>query len=221
MRCRSPRGSRRWTPARRPAAFFAAMWPTFFIRVRPASRKAKPACMNITRIAGDEHPHGARRDVELSGSSSDLHLLQWLRPVRLCVTFSTGDVQTIPSPDSLPLRAASTIAATTASATSSSTTNVRTPSAGTGLEDPAAVLVRDAALAAVADRLDHRHPDVSGLVLDRVDHGLDALPDDDRLDLGHRTRLPSWTNEKTPGALPLRPRCLLPPPVLGGAKRAP
>ena len=31
--------------------FFAAMWPTFFIRVSPASRKAKPACMNSTRIA--------------------------------------------------------------------------------------------------------------------------------------------------------------------------
>ena len=31
--------------------FFAAMWPTFFMRVRPASRNANPACMNITRIA--------------------------------------------------------------------------------------------------------------------------------------------------------------------------
>src|SRR5205809_2171532 len=31
--------------------FFAAMCPAFFMRVRPASRKAKPACMNITRIA--------------------------------------------------------------------------------------------------------------------------------------------------------------------------
>src|SRR2546428_621348 len=27
------------------------MWPAFFIRVRPASRKAKPACMNMTRTA--------------------------------------------------------------------------------------------------------------------------------------------------------------------------
>ena len=27
------------------------MWAAFFIRVRPASRNAKPACMNITRIA--------------------------------------------------------------------------------------------------------------------------------------------------------------------------
>src|SRR5438094_398938 len=31
--------------------FLPAMWPAFFIRVRPASRKAKPACMNITRMA--------------------------------------------------------------------------------------------------------------------------------------------------------------------------
>src|SRR5436309_14497272 len=31
--------------------FFAATCPTFFIRVSPASRKAKPACMNITSTA--------------------------------------------------------------------------------------------------------------------------------------------------------------------------
>src|SRR5438093_350625 len=31
--------------------FLAAMWPTFFIRVSPASRNAKPACMNITSTA--------------------------------------------------------------------------------------------------------------------------------------------------------------------------
>src|SRR5436853_4797386 len=31
--------------------FFPAMWPAFFIRVSPASRKAKPACMNITSTA--------------------------------------------------------------------------------------------------------------------------------------------------------------------------
>src|ERR1041385_6682528 len=31
--------------------FFAATCPTFFIRVRPASRNAKPACMNITSTA--------------------------------------------------------------------------------------------------------------------------------------------------------------------------
>src|SRR5207249_6932804 len=31
--------------------FLPAMWPAFFIRVRPASRKANPACMNMTRTA--------------------------------------------------------------------------------------------------------------------------------------------------------------------------
>src|SRR5918992_5201354 len=35
----------------RTSTFLAAMWPAFFIRVSPASRNAKPACMNITRIA--------------------------------------------------------------------------------------------------------------------------------------------------------------------------
>src|SRR3982750_1083012 len=33
------------------STFFPAMWPAFFIRVRPASRNAKPACMNITSTA--------------------------------------------------------------------------------------------------------------------------------------------------------------------------
>src|SRR5690348_18046836 len=31
--------------------FLPAMCPAFFIRVRPASRKANPACMNITSTA--------------------------------------------------------------------------------------------------------------------------------------------------------------------------
>src|SRR5581483_4786018 len=31
--------------------FLPAIWPAFFIRVRPASRKANPACMNITSTA--------------------------------------------------------------------------------------------------------------------------------------------------------------------------
>src|SRR5689334_24801109 len=31
--------------------FLPAMWPAFFIRVRPASRKANPACMNMTSTA--------------------------------------------------------------------------------------------------------------------------------------------------------------------------
>src|SRR5579864_9337672 len=33
------------------STFLPAMWPAFFMRVSPASRKAKPACMNMTRTA--------------------------------------------------------------------------------------------------------------------------------------------------------------------------
>src|SRR5438477_1509843 len=33
------------------STFLPAMWPAFFIRVSPASRKSKPACMNMTSTA--------------------------------------------------------------------------------------------------------------------------------------------------------------------------
>src|SRR5439155_18080007 len=33
------------------STFLPAMWAAFFIRVSPASRKAKPACMNMTSTA--------------------------------------------------------------------------------------------------------------------------------------------------------------------------
>src|SRR6185437_13109731 len=78
-------------------------------------------------------------------------------------------------------------------------------------EDPAAVLVRDPALAAVPDRLEHGHADVARLALDRVDDRLDALPDDHRLDLDHGCP-PSSTHKKAPGLLPpRRPRLPAPP----------
>ena len=108
------------------------------------------------------------------------------RPVRLCVTLPTGVVQTSPSPDSLPL---------TAAADNRCDDGVRLVVVDdedeqrlrqeARLEHAAAVLVRDAALAPVADRLDHRHADVARLLLDRVDHRLDPLADHDRLDLRH------------------------------------
>ena len=82
------------------------MWPTFFIRVSPASRNAKPACMNMTSTAAK-----TTQIVDAAIASSLLlsdHLLQH-RPVRLCLTLQTGVVQTIPSPDSCPVRAVSTI----------------------------------------------------------------------------------------------------------------
>jgi len=62
------------------------------------------------------------------------------------------------------------------------------------LEDAAAVLVRDPALLAVADCLDHGHAHVPGRILDRVDHGLDALPYDYCLDFDHP---PSFTLRQT------------------------
>src|SRR5215471_1342254 len=65
-----------------------------------------------------------------------------------------------------------------------------------GLEGAAAVLVRDPTLAPVPDRLDDRDPDVSGLLFDRVDHGLDPFPHDHRLDLDHRS--PSVGPRKKP-----------------------
>src|SRR5207249_11487210 len=43
------------------------------------------------------------------------------------------------------------------------------------LEDAAAVLMRDPGLPAVTDRLDDGHSDMSGLLLDRVDHDLDPF----------------------------------------------
>lgn len=64
------------------------------------------------------------------------------------------------------------------------------------LERAAAVLVRHAALAAAPDRLDDGHAHVAGLVLDRVDHGLDPLPHDYRLDLDHSQ--PPLDHKKSP-----------------------
>src|SRR5437763_13451169 len=49
----SPKPTAQYTSEQIPKirTFLPAMWPAFFMRVRPASRNAKPACMNITRIA--------------------------------------------------------------------------------------------------------------------------------------------------------------------------
>src|SRR5437764_7137342 len=56
------------------------------------------------------------------------------------------------------------------------------------LEHAAAVLVRDAALASVPDRLDDPDAHVARLLLDRVDDRLDPLSNHDRLDLDHAIR---------------------------------
>src|SRR3977135_2980449 len=49
------------------------MWPAFFIRVRPASRNAKPACMNITSTAAMTTQ---MVDIPIRRSCFDIELLQ-------------------------------------------------------------------------------------------------------------------------------------------------
>src|SRR6185295_5198041 len=73
----------------------------------------------------DDDPHRARGDREVLVAHPTLTSSR-LVPVRLCMTLAIEVVHTSPSPDSLPLRAESTIAPTTASAISSGTTNVST-----------------------------------------------------------------------------------------------
>ena len=129
------------------STFFAATWPTFFIRVSPASRNAKPACMNMTSTAATTTQiveAAIARSLLLTRPTSSSG-----RPVRLCIALQTGVVQTIPSPDSCPVRAVSTIVSTTASARSSvDDEDQQRLREEARLEDAAAVLVRDPAAGA-------------------------------------------------------------------------
>ena len=99
------------------------MWPTFFMRVRPASRNAKPACMNITRTAATM-TQTVLAAIPSSSLVTRLHLLELLPGPVVDDVRRRPTASTIPSPDSLPLRAASTIASATASAISSRTRNI-------------------------------------------------------------------------------------------------
>ena len=174
------------------------MWPTFFIRVSPASRKAKPACMNITSTAAIDDPDRAGGECELLGCHTVSTSLE------LCSGAVVGDVADGRDPadavtGSWPVRAASTIASSdgVGDLVAHDEGQVRLRQEPR-LEDAAPVLVRDASLAAVADRLDHGDADVAGVLLDGVHHGLDAVADDDRLHFLHLPVLPRWTNKKAP-----------------------
>src|SRR5881394_1905345 len=64
--------------------FLPAMWPAFFMRVRPASRNAKPACMNMTSTAVTTTQ---MVDAAISRSwflGIDLHLLELLAGPVVC-----------------------------------------------------------------------------------------------------------------------------------------
>src|SRR3954470_7158645 len=55
--------------------FLPAMCPAFFMRVRPASRNAKPACMNITSTAA-RTTHTVEMATRSSCLDTELHLLE-------------------------------------------------------------------------------------------------------------------------------------------------
>src|SRR5262245_59597854 len=161
------------------------MWPTFFMRVRPASRKAKPACMNMTRTAT------MTTQIVLAAMVSSLldtclHLLQLqARPV-------VDDVVDRLLPDE-PVAGLVAAARRVGHGRLDCICELVADEEGQDglrqeprLEHTTAVLVCDAALPAVADRLDDGHAHVTRRILDGVDHGLDPFPDHDRLNLHHR-----------------------------------
>src|SRR4051812_8398061 len=51
------------------------MWPAFFMRVRPASRNANPACMNMTSTAATT-THTVETATRSSWLDTELHLLE-------------------------------------------------------------------------------------------------------------------------------------------------
>src|SRR6476469_206355 len=176
--------------------FLPAMWPAFFIRIRPASRKAKPACMNITSTAVTTTQMvdaATRRScldtsfhlLELRAGSVVNHVLDRRRPgepvaglvAAACGVVDRGD-------DVLHDRVGD----------DEHEQRLRQKAR---LEHASPVLVRHAALAAVADRLDHGHADVAGCLLDGVDDRLDALSDHHCFDLVHAQAASSSASAST------------------------
>src|SRR5262245_36377735 len=165
--------------------FFAAMCPTFFIRVRPASRNAKPACMNMTSTAA------MTTQIVLAAIVSSLvdtrlHLLQ-LHPGP--VVDDVGDGRLPNEPVARLVAAASRVADRSLDRVGELVLHEEGQDGlrqEPRLEHTTPVLVCDAALPAVADRLDDGHAHVTRRILDGVDHGLDPLPDHDRLNFHHR-----------------------------------
>src|SRR5581483_3106877 len=174
------------------------MWPAFFIRVRPASRKAKPACMNITRTAATttQIVLAAMRRSELSGT--DLHLLEeppgaMVRHVLRRRAPADPVARLVAAPRGVDDRRLHPLGDLVLHEEDQHRLRQEAR-----LEHTAAVLVGDPALPAVPDRLDHGHADVPGRILDRVDHGLDPLADHHRLNLHHPLPPVARDHEKRP-----------------------
>src|SRR3954449_2638650 len=162
--------------------FLPAMCPAFFMRVSPASRNAKPACMNMTSTAVMTTQIV---DAATRRSCFDIEFLQW------CAGAVVGDA----ADGCRPAEAVAGLVAAPRGVDDRGDDLVDDLVADdeheqrlrqeARLEHAPPVLVRDAPFASVTDRFDHCHADVPRGVLDRVDNGLDALPDDDGLDLEH------------------------------------
>src|SRR3954453_9147195 len=169
--------------------FLAAMWPTFFMRVRPASRKAKPACMNMTSTAAIT--------TQTVLTAMPRSLLDTCLPL---LELHPGSVVDDVQHRLLPHQAVAGLVAAAgrvAHGRLHCVCEIVADEEGQDglrqeprLEHTTAVLVCDAALPAVSDRLDDRHTHVTGRLLDGVDHGLDPFADHDRLNLHHRPLLP-------------------------------
>src|SRR5438445_12501668 len=153
------------------------MWPAFFIRVSPASRNAKPACMNITSTAvmTTQIVDAAMSRSWFLGIDCDL-LQAGAGPV-------VSDVRDRARPDEPVTRF---VAA--ACRVDDRRDDVSDDRVGDDedqerlrqeprLEDASSVLVRDAAFPSVPDRLDHGDADVARRLLDGVGDRLDALAD--------------------------------------------
>src|SRR5437868_12069795 len=141
------------------------MWPAFFIRVRPASRNAKPACMNMTRIAVTTTQ---MVEAPMSRSCFVISDLDFLEPQPGPVVRDVLDL-------GLPYEAVSRLVAADRGRGDRMHDRVGLVVVDdehehrlrqeARLEHAPAVLVRDAALTPVTDRLDHRHADVARLLL--------------------------------------------------------
>src|SRR5436190_14891661 len=139
--------------------FLPAMWPAFFIRVSPASRNAKPACMNITSTAATT-THTVETAIRSSCLDTELHLLE---PAACAVVRDPAhrrapDEAVARSP-AAPRRVGDRLDNRVDELVGDDEHEHRLRQEAR-LEDPPAVLVRDAALAPVPDRLEPGHADV-------------------------------------------------------------
>src|SRR3954469_2770619 len=143
--------------------FLPAMCPAFFMRVSPASRNAKPACMNITSTAVtttqivDAATRRSCLDIELLQrcSGAVVHDIADGRDPTEAVTRLVAAARGV---DDCPGHDIDDVVG--------DDEHEQRLRQEPRLEDAPAVLVRDAALASVADRLDHRDADVARRLLD-------------------------------------------------------